>query len=95
MTKEDINFYLTSNDDWFDTKLLIYFKKGCDNKQCIKDKTYWNAAKVVFNKLKIFNTCFVHFGHGIGPIEMELKQVEPQYIKNLGNKKPYTQDKWY
>ena len=41
--------------------------------------------KVVFNKLKIFSTNFVHFGRGIVPIEMELKQVETQKIKNIGN----------
>ena len=26
---------------------------------------------------------------------MELKQMEPRYIKNLGNWKPGTQDEWY
>ena len=38
---------------------------------------------------------YLYFGHGIGPIEMELNQMEPQYIKNLGNWKPNTQDKCY
>ena len=68
--KEDIHFYLTKNYYWFYIKLLIDYKKGCDNKQCIKDDTYRNAMKLVFNKLNIFSTCFVHFGSGIGPIEM-------------------------
>ena len=51
--------------------------------------------KLVFKKLKVFSTHFVHFGRGIGPIYMELKQMEPQYIKNVGNWKPDTQDECY
>ena len=51
--------------------------------------------KLVFKKLKIFSTHFVHFGRGIGIIEMELKRMEPQYIKNLDNWKSYTQDELY
>ena len=47
--------------------------------------------KVVFKKLKIFITHFLHFGHGIGSIDVERKQVEPQYINNLANWKPDTQ----
>ena len=90
MNKEDIHFDLTSNDDWVDINLIIDCKNGCDNKQCIKDDTYKNEMKFVFNKLKIFNKHFVQFGRGIGPIEMELKQVEPQYNKNIGNWKPDT-----
>ena len=70
MTKEDIHFDLTKNDDWFDTKLLIYVYKVCYNKQCIAYETYINAMKFVCEKLNIFSTHFVHFGLGIGPIEM-------------------------
>ena len=66
-------------------------RKGV-TKNIIKDDTYLNLMEVVFNKLKISSTHLVQFGRGIGPIEMELKQVEPQYIKNLGNWKPDTQD---
>ena len=44
--------------------------------------------KFVFKKLKILSTHCVHFGRGIGPIEMELKKMEPQYIKNIGSWKP-------
>ena len=51
--------------------------------------------KIVFNKLEILSNDFVHFGRGIGPIEMELNQMEPQYIKNLGNWKSDTQDELY
>ena len=51
--------------------------------------------KFVFKKIKIFSTHFVHFGRGIEPIEIELKKMEPQYIKNLGNGKPDTQDECY
>ena len=67
---------IDKNDDWFDIKLLIDYKKGYGKKQCIKENKYQNAIKLlVFNNIKIFSTHFVHFGHGIGPIEMELKQV--------------------
>ena len=51
--------------------------------------------KVVSKRLYIFSNYFVHFGHGIGTIEMKFKQMEPQYIKNIGNWKPYTQDDFY
>ena len=51
--------------------------------------------KVVFEKLKIFSTYFLHFGRGIGPIGIELRKIEPHYIKNLGNWKPDTQDECY
>ena len=87
MTKEGIHFDLTKNDDWFDIKLLT----DCKIKQCIQDDTYQNAMKLVFKKLNIFSTRFVNFGRGIGPIEMERKQMVPQYIKKLGNWKLDTQ----
>ena len=48
--------------------------------------------RLVFNKLKICRTHFLHFGHGIGPIEMEFKKRDYRYIKNLGNWKPDNQD---
>ena len=47
--------------------------------------------KLVFKKLKILSTHFVHFGRVIGPTEMELKKMEPQYINNIGDWKPDTQ----
>ena len=47
--------------------------------------------KFVFNKLNIFSNHFVPFGRGIGPIEMELDQMEPHYINNLGSWKQGTQ----
>ena len=86
---------MIKNDDWFDIKLLIYCNKVCDNKKYIKHDSNQNSMKVLFNKLKIFSNCFVHFGRGIVPIELELKKVEPQYIKNIGNWKPYTQYECY
>ena len=60
-----LSVVLTKNDDWFDIKLLIHLKKGCDIKQFIHDETYQNAMIPVFKKLKIFSTHFVHFGRGI------------------------------
>ena len=33
----------------------------------------------------VFSTHIVNFECGIGPIEMKLKQMEPQYIKDIGN----------
>ena len=51
--------------------------------------------KLLFKKLKIFSTHFVHFGRGIGPIIMEFKQMKPRHIKNLGNWKLDTQDERY
>ena len=51
--------------------------------------------KVVFKKLNIPRTHFLHFGCGIGPIEMEIKQIKTQYIKNIGNWKPDAQDEFY
>ena len=92
MTKEDIHFDLTKNDYWFDIKLLIYYKKGCDIKKCIEDETYQNTMELVSKKLSIFSTHFLDFGCGIIPIEMELKQMEPQCGNDLGKWKPDTQD---
>ena len=51
--------------------------------------------KLVFKKLNIFSAHFVHFGSVIGPIEMKPKQMETQYIKNLGNWKSDTQYQFY
>ena len=48
--------------------------------------------KLVFKKLNIFSTNSVNFGCVLGPIEIELNQMEPQYTKNLGNWKPDPQD---
>ena len=92
MIKEDIHFDQTKNYDWFYIKLLIYCKKVYDIKQCIQYETYRNSMKLVIKKLKTFSTHFVHFGCGIGDIEFELKQIEPQYINNIGNCKSDTQD---
>ena len=47
--------------------------------------------KLVFNKLNIFTNHCVHFIRVMGPIEVELKQMEPHHIKNIGNWKPDTQ----
>ena len=90
VTKEDIHVDLTKIDEWFDIKLLIDYKKGCDIKQCIQDETYRNATKLVSKKLKIFSTHVVHVGCGIWPIEMEINWMEPQNINNIGNCKPGT-----
>ena len=95
MTKEDINFDLTKNDDWFDIKLLIDSKKLCDIKKFIQDETYRNAMKLLFKKLNIFSNHFLHFGRGIGPVEMKLKQMEPHYINNICNWVPDTQYELY
>ena len=84
VTKEDIHHDLRKNNYWFDIKLLIYCKKGCDIIQYIQYETYLNVMKFLFKKLKIFSTHFIHFGRGIGPIEMELKKMEPRYIKIIG-----------
>ena len=92
MNKEDIYFDLTKNDDWFDIKLLIDCKQGCDIKQRIQDEPYQNPMKLLFKKPNIFSTYFVHFGRGIGTISIELNKIELQYIKHLGNWKPETQD---
>ena len=70
MTKEDIHFDLTKNDDLFYIKLLIDCNKVCYNKQCIKDETYQTAMEVVFNTIRIFSAHFVHLGRGTGAIEM-------------------------
>ena len=51
--------------------------------------------EIVFKKLKILSNHFVQFGCGIGTIEIELKQMGPQYIKNIGNWKSDTQDEFY
>ena len=46
--------------------------------------------KLVFKKLMVFISHFVNFECGIGPIEMKVKKMEPQYIKDIGNWKPDT-----
>ena len=51
--------------------------------------------KFVVKKLKILSTQFFLFGREIGPIEMELKQIEPYYINNIGNWKLDTQYECY
>ena len=51
--------------------------------------------KVVVNKLKILGTHFEHTGLVISPIEIKLKQAEPQYINNLGNWKPNNKNEYY
>ena len=51
--------------------------------------------KLVFKKIKTFSTHFVQFGRIIGPIEMELKQMEPKYINNIGNWNPDTKYECY
>ena len=40
MTKEYIHFIFQKDDDWFDIKSLIDFKKGCDIKKFVQDETH-------------------------------------------------------
>ena len=94
MTKEDIHLDLK--------KMIISFKS---NYKCIaiKDVRSNNAfmmipiekMELVFNKLNILSTHFVHFGCGIGPFETELQKMEPRYINNICNWKPDTQHELY
>ena len=51
--------------------------------------------KLVYKKLKIFSTHFLHFGRGIEPIEIELNRMEPCHIMHVSNWKTDTQDECY
>lgn len=76
----------TSNEAWFDIKLLVdSTSTRASNTTSVSDQYYAKTIKQVCSALKVPVTHFVHFGRKAGPPLLELEEVIATEIAELGN----------
>jgi hypothetical protein len=70
----------TENKDWFDVKLLTD-SRGSGNTIVLQDQNY--AMKSIHEELSIFSKKkhYIHFGRNVGPIDLELQEIDQADIK--------------
>ena len=98
-TKEFKDFNLEdwkTNSKWFDIKLLVDASRpDGDKKVSMKNNTYAKAIKHVLGSLGIKSSHWLHLGQVIGPKMLEMQEMKPDEIRQLGNWDPYMQEKRY
>ena len=100
-TNELSRYDFGDNTDWFHSKVLIADKKLSPSmdlgtfKTTMSNYTYALEIGRVCKALDIQTTHFVHLGRKQGPIQLEMAEVPPEYIKILGNWNPDTQESVY
>ena len=82
----------TDNRSWFDIKILASAK---DNKVAIRKRTYTDAIAKAFKRLRILSRVIGHFGRRNGPLELELEEIPPDEINQLGQWDPNMQQRAY
>lgn len=82
------------NERWFKVKLLVDAFTDDTTKEMSGDG-YSKAAGKVTRSLGIASKKFMHLGRNLGPKLLELKEVSPEDIKQLGNWNPSMQEKHY
>ena len=91
-TKEFKDFNLEdwkTNSKWFDIKLLV--DASCpdgDKKVSMKNNTYAKAIKHVLGSLGIKSSYWLHLGRVTGPKMLEMQEMKPDEIHQLGNWDP-------
>ena len=84
----------TSNEAWFDIKLLVESNTQ-DFKKSIKNTSYAQAVKAACDFHKIASNHCVHLGRVIGHKEGEMNGDDIEELRQLGNWDPKTQEKAY
>jgi hypothetical protein len=90
----------TSNSKWFDTKLLIDLhppKQGqvADYTKSLNYTSYTKWQERLFKRLGIHSNHWLHFGRVMGPLALQLEEVEDSTTQALGNWNPSVFDSRY
>ena len=84
----------TSNENWFDMKVLTDGSPTTVNKG-IGDQVYGGAMKEVLRGLGIQSKHWAHIGRVLGPKYLELHEAPQDDIRVMGNWDPKTQESTY
>lgn len=95
---EDMDF--TSNQKWFDNKLLIALPPNKDGETVDYTKplsynAYTRYQKRLFKRLGINSNHYLHFGRAQGPLALQLEELDDRITKNMGNWDPSVFDSRY
>jgi hypothetical protein len=74
----------TSNNNWFDVKIMIDPHSGNYKKE-MSDQTFRNAVGSVCRKLGIQTKHYTHFGRVVASGNLELQEIPGDEIDELGN----------
>ena len=86
----------TKNQDWFDIKLLVDATgRNPDFEKPMSNQSYAKAIKSVLKELGITSNHFVHIGRVMGPVVLEMLEVDHDKIRLLGNWDPKIQETRY
>ena len=86
----DEDFDLSSNDAWFNLRTSVSFNSTANSDPTPRHKTqgsstYYDEMKKAFKAIMENPSHVRHFGRCAGPAFLELEEVNPEYIKELGN----------
>lgn len=88
VTNEDDDLNFTENADWFHVKLMVKTTARTNNKSNtipVKNKQFETAINRALHVLQLWSQHAVHFGRNVGSIPLDLAEVDPQLIRQLGN----------
>lgn len=76
----------TDNKEWFDIKLMVDCKASSleDLSKSVNDSYYATAIKDVCRRLGLDAKHWIHFGRCMGPVRLEMEELDQQSIKLLG-----------
>jgi hypothetical protein len=96
VTKEDKTIDLTKNDNWFKIKLMVGGDANAtNNKTAVSNRRFDEAIRQHQKNLGIKSCHKLHFGRAEMPSLLELMEVDPDYIRSLGNWDQHAYDKAY
>jgi hypothetical protein len=86
----------TSNEDWFDIKVLVGLPNFSSSRtKGISDTTYTRQIKKALKAFNLPHKHQLHFGRREGAVDLECKQLDHEDIRRLGNWDPTIQEKAY
>lgn len=90
----------TSNSKWFDSKLLVDLQPTShggaqDFTKALNYSSYTKWQKRLFQRLGIHSNHWLHFGRTMGPLTLQLEELEDPITKALGNWDPSVFDSRY
>jgi hypothetical protein len=71
------------NKEWYDIKILTDGTRADTTKE-IQRQTYTDLIQKVFKLLLKIADHFGHFGRVVGPVDLEFKEISPEFIRILG-----------
>ena len=96
VTKEDKSFDFTSNEAWFDVKLMVRADaRPGKNTEAVNTKQYFEAISKIYQNLGLSSRFKCHLGRHVGPVYLEMEELEPPFTKLLGNWGRGVQDQSY